>query len=223
LVRALDTEGVRRRQEAGAQLLEVLPAAEHRREHLPGAANIPMPELTEERARAELDPQRPVVVYCYDTQCDLSARGAALLEAFGFGDVYDYTGSKTAWLAMGLPCEGTVPLERRAGHRARTAVTCAPDTKVVDLPPPGPGGVVLVVDDDQHLLGSIRPESLPRGDGDAVALTVAHPAPSSVRPSIQVDELARSMRDAGESYVVVSRLDGVVLGVVEREDLDVDR
>ncbi len=31
------------------------------------------------------------------------------------------------------------------------------------------------------------------------------------------------MREAGESYVVVSRLDGVVLGIVERGDLSVDR
>jgi rhodanese-related sulfurtransferase len=224
LVCALDTEGVRRQLEAGAQLLEVLPEADFREEHLPGAVNIPMPELTEERARAELDPQRAIVVYCYDTQCDLSARGAALLEVFGFEEVYDYSGSKAAWLALGLPYEGTVPVEVRAGHLARPAATCAPDCKVVDLPPPGPGGVVLVVDDECHVLGSIRPEGTASGgDGVTVAVDVAHPAPSSVRPSIQVDELGRSMEEANESYVVVSRLDGVLLGIVERGDLDVDR
>jgi rhodanese-related sulfurtransferase len=214
----LDVQGARRQHAAGAQLLEVLPAEDFRREHLPGASNIPLPELTLERAEADLDPHRPVVVYCYDTECDLSSRGAALLEAYGFEQVYDFTGSKTAWLAMGLPYEGTVPAGSRAGSLARSAATCAPDTKVVDLPPAGAGGVVLVVDDVERVLGAIRPDQV---HGEGVALDVAHPAPSSVRPSIVADELASSMRRSGETYVVVSRLDGVLLGIVEREDLDV--
>ena len=220
MVRPVDTEGARHLQAGGAQLLEVLPAKAFREEHLPGAVNIPMRELTDERARAELDVDRPVVVYCYDTQCDLSARAAARLEQAGFGEVYDYTGSKAAWLAMGLPYEGSVAAEGRAGHVARAAATCSPDTKLSDLPAPGPGGVVLVVDDEGRVLGSIRPEHL---TGEGLAIDVAHPAPSSVRPSIQVDELSRSMRKAGESFVVVSRLDGVLLGVIERGDLGVDR
>ena len=219
MVRTLDTAGARLQQEAGAQLVEVLPEPDYRQEHLPGAVNIPLAELTAERA-ADLDPDRPVVVYCYDTQCDLSGRGAALLERYGFREVYDYTGSKAAWLAMGYDYEGSVPVEVRAGHLAKPASTCAPDTKLADLPEAGPGGVVLVVDDDEHVLGSIRPD---RVDGTGLAGDVAYPAPSSVRPSILADELGRSMQDAGESHVVVSRLDGVLVGIVERGDLSVDR
>jgi len=49
----------------GAQLVEVLPAAEYADEHLPGAISIPLKELNRDRVR-ELDPDRPVVVYCYD-------------------------------------------------------------------------------------------------------------------------------------------------------------
>ena len=49
----------------GAQLVEVLPAAEYEDEHLPGAISIPLKELNRDRVR-ELDPDRPVVVYCYD-------------------------------------------------------------------------------------------------------------------------------------------------------------
>ena len=50
---------------AGAQLVEVLPAAEYAEAHLPGALNIPLKEL--DRARvALLDPVRPVIVYCWD-------------------------------------------------------------------------------------------------------------------------------------------------------------
>jgi rhodanese-related sulfurtransferase len=49
------------------QLIEVLPPAEFAPEHLPGARNLPLTELTRSRAR-ELDPSKPVVVYCFDFQ-----------------------------------------------------------------------------------------------------------------------------------------------------------
>jgi rhodanese-related sulfurtransferase len=48
-----------------AQLVEVLPEAEYREEHLPGASNLPLRELTAESAN-RLDRGRPVVVYCWD-------------------------------------------------------------------------------------------------------------------------------------------------------------
>ena len=50
---------------AGAQLVEVLPPAEYEEEHLPGAINIPLKQLNRETA-AQLEPSRPVIVYCYD-------------------------------------------------------------------------------------------------------------------------------------------------------------
>ncbi len=50
-----------------AQLVEVLPAPEYGDEHMPGAINIPLKELDEETAW-QLDPGRPVIVYCYDYQ-----------------------------------------------------------------------------------------------------------------------------------------------------------
>jgi rhodanese-related sulfurtransferase len=49
-----------------AQLVEVLPTAEYESVHLPGAINIPLRELGH-RAPNELDPTRPVIVYCHDS------------------------------------------------------------------------------------------------------------------------------------------------------------
>ena len=49
-----------------AQLVEVLPAAEYQTLHLPGAINIPLRELGH-RAPNELEPTRPVIVYCHDS------------------------------------------------------------------------------------------------------------------------------------------------------------
>jgi len=46
--------------------VEVLPSQEFEEEHLPAAVSIPLKEIR--RAREELDPARPVIVYCYDYQ-----------------------------------------------------------------------------------------------------------------------------------------------------------
>lgn len=48
-----------------AQLVEVLEPESYRQLHLPGAVNIPLAEL-DRRARVELQPALPVVVYCND-------------------------------------------------------------------------------------------------------------------------------------------------------------
>jgi rhodanese-related sulfurtransferase len=52
--------------EGGAQLVEVLPAAEYADEHLPGAISLPLKQLDATTA-AQLDPARPVIVYCWDS------------------------------------------------------------------------------------------------------------------------------------------------------------
>ena len=63
---SIDRQRVRQLVDEGAQLLEVLETKQYEAAHLPGAVNIPAWELTRERA-GELDPDRPVVVYCFDT------------------------------------------------------------------------------------------------------------------------------------------------------------
>lgn len=50
-----------------ATLVEALPTDEYEDEHLPGAINIPLKTLDRETT-AQLDRERPVIVYCYDTQ-----------------------------------------------------------------------------------------------------------------------------------------------------------
>jgi rhodanese-related sulfurtransferase len=221
MVSRIDTDEARTLIDAGAQVVEVLPEPDYREEHLPGAVSIPLTDLTAD-AIACLDPRAPTVVYCYDTQCDLSGRGTARLVHLGFTDVHDYTGSKTAWLAMGWPAEGTKPDDQRAGAIASAAITCEPATPIADLPDAGPGGIIVVVDAEGLVLGTVEPATLPPTRA-ATAFDVAHPAPTSVRPSITVDELARSMDEAGEAHVLVTTFDGTLLGVAERSALRVDR
>ncbi len=61
----IDRDGVRRMVEAGAQLVEVLPAEEYLEEHLPQAISLPLRRLDAE-ATSLLDKSRPVIVYCWD-------------------------------------------------------------------------------------------------------------------------------------------------------------
>ena len=61
----IDRNELQRLVEAGAQLVEVLPAEEYAEDHLPQAISIPLGRLDAE-ASTELDANRPVIVYCWD-------------------------------------------------------------------------------------------------------------------------------------------------------------
>jgi rhodanese-related sulfurtransferase len=49
----------------GAQLVEVLPAEDYAKAHLPDAVNLPLADLREPDVDV-LDRSRPVIVYCWD-------------------------------------------------------------------------------------------------------------------------------------------------------------
>jgi rhodanese-related sulfurtransferase len=51
---------------AGAQLVEVLPAEDYAKAHIPGAISLPLGSLHDDQV-ATLDRERPVVVYCWDS------------------------------------------------------------------------------------------------------------------------------------------------------------
>jgi rhodanese-related sulfurtransferase len=63
--KVIGREELQRLLEKGAQLVEVLAKEEYDEEHLPGAINIPLRKIDVE-ARERLDPDRPVIVYCWD-------------------------------------------------------------------------------------------------------------------------------------------------------------
>ena len=59
-------EGVRRMVAEGAQLVEVLPKEAFDEQHLPGAIHLPLRKI-DAGVRASLNPERPVVLYCWDS------------------------------------------------------------------------------------------------------------------------------------------------------------
>jgi rhodanese-related sulfurtransferase len=61
----IDRDAVERMVRDGAQLIEVLPKREYAEDHLPGAVSHPLGQLVNEAA--QIDPIRPVIVYCWDS------------------------------------------------------------------------------------------------------------------------------------------------------------
>ena len=72
----------------GAQLVDVRTPAEFTQRALPGAVNLPLPRL--ERLSEQLDPERPVLVYCRNGQRSAHARHR--LQSAGFKRVIDLGG-----------------------------------------------------------------------------------------------------------------------------------
>lgn len=63
MVQAIDRRDlVRLMGDDATQVVDVLPPAEYRRSHIPGAISLPLKTLTEETARV-LDRTKPVAVY----------------------------------------------------------------------------------------------------------------------------------------------------------------
>lgn len=84
-------------------VVDVRSANEWAEGHVPGAIHIPLGYLAE-RCRS-LPTTKPIVM-----QCQAGSRSAiatSLLERLGFTDVINLTGGYSAWVAAGLPVEGS--------------------------------------------------------------------------------------------------------------------
>lgn len=85
----------------GAQLLDVRTKEEWNEGYLKGAILVTVTEEGFiEKAKAKLDPEKPVVVYCRSG--GRSAKATEQLRAAGF-TVHDMKGGITAWKAAGKP------------------------------------------------------------------------------------------------------------------------
>jgi rhodanese-related sulfurtransferase len=213
-------DDVRRLLERGAQLVEVLDHAEYERLHLAGAVNIPLDELGQ-RAPAELDPARPVVVYCYDALCDMSPRAAHRLDILGFGEVYDYVPGKVDWCANSLPCEGAEAGLPRIGSLVHLDVpTCGPDENIRELHDRiGDWDVCVVVDEHRVVLGVVRAEVF-AVDADRPVAEVMQEGPSTYRPDVTVDEMADELAHRPQPRVLVTNADGALVGIAAPEEIE---
>ena len=151
----------------------------------------------------------------------MSARAASRLESLGFTRVYRYTPGKDGWLAMGLPTEGPDAATPRASDVADCdAPTCAPHDRLGDVRDrlQAAGEKSCIVVNDQHVvLGRVRGEALD-GDGERTVDTVMEAGPTTIRPSEPLDALVKRMQQRRTNSIIVSTADGVLVGVLRRED-----
>lgn len=132
--------------------------------------------------------------------------------------MYDYVGGKEDWLAAGWPIEGHAGQHPTAGDAATEDVpTCSADERVGDLDLGHPAGFVLVVNEQEVVLGKV----LPRHAGehpDAPAGDVMIEGPTTVRASEDLEDLTNRMEDADTGSMIVTSKEGQLVGVLGIED-----
>ena len=74
-----------------------------RKQHLPGAINVPLDEVEETVPKITAKNQQ-LIVYCYDEECQASPKAAQTLEEMGY-DVIDLEQGIEGWKDAGLPVE----------------------------------------------------------------------------------------------------------------------
>jgi Mg/Co/Ni transporter MgtE len=76
-----------------------------------------------------------------------------------------------------------------------------------------------VVDARRVVLGRLGRSAI-AGDGDATVEEAMSPGPSTVRPSMELDRAVERMRAQRLTNVPVTRSDGVLVGVIRRDDAE---
>ncbi len=201
-----------------AQILEVLPAAEYKKEHLPKAINIPLDRLTPENTR-QMRKDTAVIVYCANYQCDLSARAAWRLESMGFQEVYRYTPGKEDWVASGFETEGANATRPKLKQYLKTNVqTCLLRDRMQDVQNRrGTNDICVVLNDRNIVMGII--------DGDAWnanplsrASGVMKPGPRTYRPDSDPREILKELKKDEADSAIVTTSDGELLGILRVGD-----
>ena len=197
------------------QLVDVLPASEYKKEHLPHAVNVPLQTMTSETTRS-LRKDVAVIMYCSDFQCYLSARAAWRLESMGFQEVYRYTPGKADWLAAGWETEGTQAKRLRLRQMIHKDVpTCSLRERLEDVKSrrrPNQD-LCVVVNDRNIVLGVIQGEIWDANPQSRVA-DVMQPGPRTLRPDLDPKDAQKMLRNYDASVAIVTTSDGELLGVI---------
>lgn len=147
----------------------------------------------------------------------MSPRAAWRLERLEYQAVYDYAAGKVDWMAAGLPTVRADESERRASDAAdRSPPTCTPDTRLDALRPDPTGKAVIVVNDQQIVLGRIKPRST-SADPSTLAEAVMETGPTTVRAHEPLTPLLERMTRRKVREIIVTTPEGRLLGVVRAD------
>jgi CBS domain-containing protein len=126
-------------------------------------------------------------------------------------------------MASDLPVEGEHRPETRAGAVADRAVaTCGLGELMADVTGRLAGATLCVVVEDGLVMGLLEDDALADAgaDGTKTAAEAMRSGPSTFRPSVPRQELAAYLDDHDLGRAILSTLDGRLVGVVSRADLD---
>lgn len=99
--------------------------------------------------------------------------------------------------------------------------TLAESVSDVALRLPDRWDICVVTDEEDVVLGLLGRSALRSGERTTVEKAMT-PGPSTIRPSARIDATRERMRDQKLTRIIVSRPDGVLVGVLRVEDLGAD-
>jgi CBS domain-containing protein len=153
----------------------------------------------------------------------MSPRAAWRLESLGFTEVYDYAAGKEDWLAWGLPREGRTAQVPTVGEVARRDVpTCGLADRMADAKARAQAAgydECVVVNARRVVLGLLRERELDT-DPTATAEQVMRAGPTTYRPNVPAGEAGTRMRERRVDALLVTTPDGVLVGLLRREDAE---
>jgi CBS domain-containing protein len=138
--------------------------------------------------------------------------------------VYDYVAGKADWGSCGLPLEGEHDTSTRVGTHARTDVPAcsSPDDRLPEVRERVRNtgwDTCLVTNAARVVLGRLGRGAL-AGDDDISVEQAMTLGPSTVRPSFELDKAVERMREQNLTSLPVTRSDGVLVGILGREDAE---
>ena len=148
----------------------------------------------------------------------MSQRAAWQLERLGIVDVYDFVYGKSYWIGSGRPTVGTVNLDERVlAHVVTDVSTVGTDTSVADARSAFAAsghGIVIVVNENRVVLGTLRPAALESADDHQPVDGVMRVGPTTVRPDESVSAVRERMAKRSVSSLPVSRPTGELIGLL---------
>jgi rhodanese-related sulfurtransferase len=197
------------------QLVDVLPASEFKKEHLPQAINVPLETMTSEVTRS-LRKDIAVIVYSADFQCDLSARAAWRLESMGFQEVYRYTPGKADWLAAGWETDGTLAKKPRIRQMIHKDVpTCSMRERLEDVKSRRrPNQDLCVVVNDRNIVLGVIQGATWDANPQARVVDIMQPGPRTLRPDLDPMDAQKMLRNYEANSAIVTTSDGELLGII---------
>ncbi len=153
----------------------------------------------------------------------MSPRAAVRLETLGFTQVFDYAAGKADWTSSGLPTEGTLAEQPRAGNIAQLDIpTCGLANRLGDArdrTQDADQNVCVVVDDHGVVLGRLRGDAL-REDPEATIESVMEDGPTTVRADASLEEITERMRKRGVGSILVTDPEGRLIGILYRNEAE---